>query len=195
MKLVIGIVGLPLAGKETAADAIAALLREDAFTVSRHRFSDVLRDTLDLWNLPHGRTNEQLLAQIMERFGRGTLSRAVGNRIAKDASDVGILDGVRWLSDEEMIRNFAERGTKSLMLCVDADADVRYGRVRTRNRAGEASLTRREFDHEEKAENEVHIATIGARADFRLENNYANIKDFQKNVEGVYRNSIRRLLD
>jgi len=77
MELVIGIAGLPLAGKETAADAIAALLKKDGFTVSRHRFSDVLRDTLDLWGVPHGRDNEQRLAQLMDQLEKGTLSRAV----------------------------------------------------------------------------------------------------------------------
>ena len=65
MKLLIGITGSPLAGKETAANIFAELLQKDGYSVSRHRFSDILRDTLDLWGLPHGRINEQNMAQLM----------------------------------------------------------------------------------------------------------------------------------
>lgn len=53
MKLVIGLVGLPLAGKETVANKLEELVKKDGYSVSRHRFSDVLRDTLDLWGMEH----------------------------------------------------------------------------------------------------------------------------------------------
>src|SRR5262249_22148093 len=84
MKLVIGLAGLPLSGKETVATRIEASFKADGFSVSRHRFSDVLRDTLDLWGMSHGRANEQILAQIMQRpgaFPEGVLSRAVKHRM------------------------------------------------------------------------------------------------------------------
>src|SRR5271170_4309509 len=98
MKLVIGLAGLPLAGKETVAIKLEELFHGDGATVSRHRFSDILRDTLDLWGMPHGRGNEQILAQIMQRpggFPEGVLSHAVKTRMMKDTADVGILDGAR----------------------------------------------------------------------------------------------------
>jgi hypothetical protein len=65
MKLVIGLAGLPLAGKETVGNKLQMLFEADGMSVSRHRFSDILRDTLNLWGMPHGRANEQMLAQIM----------------------------------------------------------------------------------------------------------------------------------
>jgi len=194
MKLVIGIVGPPLAGKETAADAFAELLGRDGFSVSRHRFSDVLRETLDLWGMPHGRDNEQRLAQLMARLAEGTLSRAVEHRIANDAADVGILDGVRWFSDEEMIRSFAKRGIKNLLVYVLASPDVRYERLRRRNRAGEASVTRAEFDRQMAAENETYIPEIGGRADIKLMNEYADVQDFRKDAARAYQKTIRPLL-
>src|SRR5689334_897892 len=107
MKLLIGITGSPLAGKETAANIIAELLEKDGHSVSRHRFSDVLRDTLDLWGLPHGRINEQNMAQLMimpQFFGKDTVANAVKMRLMRDATDVGVIDGVRWFVDEDMIR-------------------------------------------------------------------------------------------
>src|SRR5690348_13256577 len=135
MKLVIGVVGPQLAGKETAANILEELLRADGHTVSRHRFSDPLRETLTLWGLPHGRENEQLMAQLMVApgfFGPATLTNAVNARLARDTADVGILDGVRWHEDEKMIRAFPKAGIKSLMVYVTASQDRRYARLLAR---------------------------------------------------------------
>lgn len=194
MKLVIGVAGLPLAGKETAVNAIAASLEKDGISLSRHRFSDVLRDTLDLWAMPHGRNNEQRLAQLMDQMETGTLSRAVRARIAKDTADVGLLDGVRWISDEEMIRGLAGKDVKSLMIYVDASADTRYARLRKRDRAGESKTTREEFDRQNLQKNEVDIPDIGRRADITLKNDHGNVAEFETSVEAAYRSSIRPLL-
>jgi dephospho-CoA kinase len=98
MKLVIGIVGPPLAGKETCANLFEQLLVEDGYSVSRHTFSEILRETLDLWDIPHGRDNEQKMAIIMNAetgFKDGALSRAMRKRLMEDTADVTILDGVR----------------------------------------------------------------------------------------------------
>lgn len=197
MKLVIGIVGPPLAGKETFANVITRLLKNDGHSVSYNRFSDILRDTLDIWGIPHGRENEQLLAQFMvnpQFFGAGTLSRAMKNRLLKDTADVGILDGVRWFSDEKMIREFPEENVKSLIAFVNADPDVRFTRLQKRNRAGESATSRADFDRQGKAENEIYIPEIGGRADIQLENNYENVADFEKDAEVAYEKSIKPLL-
>ena len=197
MKLVIGIVGAPLAGKETFANVVEELLKNDGHSVSRHRFSDILRDTLDLWDVPHGRENEQLLAQFMVNpkfFGQGTLSNAVKAKVSKDTADVGMLDGVRWHSDEAMIRSFPAQGIKSLIAYVTANPDVRYARLQKRNRAGEGATTREMFDMQNKAENEIYIPEIGGRADVILENNYEDVEGFRKDVEAAYLKSIKPLL-
>ncbi len=199
MKLVIGIAGLPLAGKETVANRLEQLLRVDNITVSRHRFSDVLRDTLDLWGMPHGRGNEQILAQIMQKpgagFPEGVLSRAVKFRISKDAADVGILDGVRWKVDEEMIREFPAAGIKSIVIYVAAGDDTRFSRLTARNRSGEAATTREQFDELNRQPNEITIPTIGARADIQLTNDHSSIADFEKEIDAAYARSIKPLLD
>lgn len=197
MKLAIGVTGSPLAGKETAANAIAEYLQKDGFSVSRHRFSDVLRDTLDLWGLPHGRTNEQLMAQLMilpQFYGPNTLSNAMKMRLMKDPVDVGIVDGVRWFSDEEMFRAFPDEGIKSLIIYVAADEDVRYERLRKRNRAGESVTTREEFARQNQQPNEIYIAEIGSRADIKLTNNYDAPAPFLKNIRAAYEKQVRPLL-
>jgi uridine kinase len=205
MKLVIGLAGLPLAGKETITIKLEELLHADNVTVSRHRFSDILRDTLDLWGMPHGRANEQMLAQIMQRpgggpdgsapgFPPGVLARAVKARLLKNPADVGILDGMRWEVDEKMMKEFPADGVKSVIVYVDADEDHRYARLVARNRSGEAATTREQFVELGRQPNEIFIPEIGSRADIRLTNNYATVADFEPDIEAAYREKIKGLL-
>ena len=197
MKLVIGLAGLPLAGKETVVNKLDELLKKDGRSVSRHRFSDVLRDTLDLWGMPHGRGNEQTLAQIMQRpgaFPEGVLSRAVKHRLTQDTADVGILDGVRWDCDEQMMNEFPADGIRKLLIYVFADDDHRYARLIARNRSGEAATTREQFAELNKQPNERYIPEIGSRANLTLVNNYKNIPDFEKDVAAAYEKYIKPLL-
>lgn len=197
MKLVIGLAGLPLAGKETVANKLEELLKADGVSVSRHRFSDILRDTLDLWGMPHGRSNEQILAQIMQRpggFPEGVLARAVEHRLSKNTADVGILDGMRWDVDEKMLRDFPNNGIKSLVIYVDTDDDHRYARLIARNRAGEASTTREQFAVLNQQPNETFIPKIGERADLKLANNYETVAEFERDIEAAYREKVRPLI-
>ncbi len=191
MKLVIGIVGAPLAGKETCANTLEQLLIEDGYSVSRHTFSDVLRDTLDLWDLPHTRDNMQRMAIVMNAetgFGDGSLSRAMRRRLMSDDADVAILDGVRWLGDEKMIRGLQDDGIKSVLVYITADPKVRYARLQARNRAGEAATTWEDFERQERARTEVDIPDIGSRAEITLENNYGDTEHFKRDINRVYEN-------
>ena len=198
MKLVIGLTGLPLSGKETVAIKLEELLHADGASVSRHRFSDILRDTLDLWGMPHSRENEQILAQIMQRpgaFPAGVLSRATKARLAKNTTDVGILDGVRWDVDENMIREFPAEGIASIIIYIEADDDHRFARLMARNRSGEATTTREQFEKVNRQPNETFIPQIGTRADIKLANNYETVADFERDIETAYRTKIKPLLD
>ena len=189
MKLVIGIIGAPLAGKETCVNLFEKLLVEDGYSVSRHTFSEILRETLDLWDIPHGRDNEQKMAIIMNAeagFGDGALSRAMRRRLMEDVADVTILDGVRWLGDERMIRNLNDDGIKTVMIYISADPKIRYARLIARNRAGEAATTWEKFMQQEQMKNEVDIPDIGSRAEIALENNYDSVENFERDINRVY---------
>jgi len=191
MKLVIGIVGPPLAGKETCANILEQLLVEDGYSVSRHTFSEILKETLDLWDIPHGRDNEQKLSILMNTeggFGDGALSCAMRRRLMEDDSDVAILDGVRWLGDERMIRSLEDDGIKGVLIYITADEKVRYARLAARNRAGESATTWEDFMRQEKARTEVDIPDIGGRAEITLENNYDDVDHFARDVNRAYEN-------
>jgi dephospho-CoA kinase len=189
MKLVIGIVGAPLAGKETCANMLEKLLVEDGYSVSRHVFSEILRETLDLWGIPRGRDNEQRMAIVMNAeigFGDGALSRAMQHRIMNEDVDVTILDGVRWLGDEKMLRGLNDEGVKSILIYIQAEPKVRYARLVARNRAGESATTWEKFLEQEQTRTEKDIPDIGSRAEIVLDNNYDNIEHFHRDVNRVY---------
>jgi len=198
MKLVIGLAGLPLAGKETVTIKLEELFHADNLTVSRHRFSDILRETLDLWGMPRGRANEQRLAQIMQRpgdgFPEGVLARAIKARLEKNTADVGILDGMRWNVDDDMMREFPADGIKSVVIYVDADEDHRFARLQGRNRNNEATTTREQFAVLGHQPNEIYIPKIGEHADIRLVNNYATVAEFEQDIEKMYREKLKGLI-
>src|SRR3972149_4560911 len=98
MKTYIALVGENGSGKGTFESLLKELLPQKVIT--RVVFSDVLRDTLKLWDIPSTRDNLQKLPQVMtEGFGKDALANAIRHRVSALESDIIILDGVRWLSD------------------------------------------------------------------------------------------------
>ncbi len=175
--IVIGITGEKGGGKETVGDILKTLVDRDVrighllyeineTRFSRHRFSDIINESLTLWHLSSTRENQQKFGQMMNTgFGDGTLARAVRTRIMKCATTVVIVDGIRRTSEEEMIRSIPG----SMILYVTAPVATRYGRPRA-SRPGESEKTFEQFLCEEEAPTELEIPQIGARADYRIEN-------------------------
>jgi len=175
--IVIGITGEKGGGKETVGDILKMLVERDVRIghllhevgeqrFSRHRFSDIINESLALWHLPSTRENQQKFGQMVNTgFGDGTLARAVRTRIMKCSTTVVVVDGIRRASEEEMIRSIPG----SMILYVTAPVEARYGRPRF-SRAGEIEKTFEQFLREEEAPTEVEIPRIGARAEHRIEN-------------------------
>jgi uridine kinase len=165
--LVIGLVGEKGGGKGTAVRLIAEALPPGTRCVGV-RFSDLLRETLTLWHLPHTRANLQNLSRAMDaEFGSGTLAHAMGHRIATMQADVVILDGVRWEADRLLIRSFAN----NLLIYITANTRVRYDRLCARKEnAKEHETSFAQFLEEEQATSERAISAIGATADVRIAN-------------------------
>ena len=165
--LVIGLVGEKGGGKGTAVRLIAEALPPGTRCVGV-RFSDILREALTLWHLPHTRANLQDLSKIMDaQFGNGTLAHAMGHRIASIDADVVVLDGVRWEADRLLIRSFVT----NLLIYITASTRVRYERLRSRKEnAKEHETSFEQFLEEEQATSELAIPAIGATADVRITN-------------------------
>jgi dephospho-CoA kinase len=187
MALVIGLVGEIGSGKGTSADMLAGFAREAGKSFIKMRFSDVLRETLTLWRLPHTRENLQALPTVMNRtFGEGTLTQAVKKRIEDAREDIIVLDGVRWGTDAELIRSCPAH----LLLYITAEADLRFERTKERGENfKESDMTFEKFREAEQARTEIEIATIGASADVCIKNDGAKEK-FAKALRTVWEQRI-----
>lgn len=186
MKAIIGLVGENGSGKDTFTTFFKAAAAP--LTVKKLRFSDVLADTLKMWDIELSRSNLQNLAIIMDReYGKGTLTHATEKRIKEDGSDIIVLEGVRWHTDIPMLKKFEN----SYLIYVTADPKIRFDRLKKRGeKAGEAGLTFERFQKEEKAGTETDIPEIGLKADFKIENN-GSLDDFREKVEEFFRSNIK----
>ncbi len=175
-KIIIGVVGKKLSGKGTFGKYVKECIHGEEIALLS--FSDVLRDTLVLWGLPVTRHNLQRLAIVMNmEFGEGTLTRAVLFRLEQLETEIVVVDGIRWLSDRDMLRSMPN----FVLVYIVADIQVRYVRRKAGQKTGEAEVSWEQFLEEEKAYTEQFIEEIGRGADCILENNGTR-EDYRKKV-------------
>lgn len=180
-KLVIGIVGQKGSGKETIAQLIQKHLPPGTI-VAHVRSSDLLADTLTLWDLPHTRHNLQRMAIIMDtEFGTGSVTHAVKERMNKLNANVIIFDGVRWQTDADMVRSFPD----NKLIHISAKLETRYERTKERkHKVDEAFADFETFKKEENAQTELDIPRIGATADIQI-NNDGSLEDLENQVKTI----------
>ncbi len=177
-KFIIGLIGEKGSGKETVGNLVMDLLPKKK--VVRVRFSDILAETLTLWNLPLNRSNLQYMAIIMnQQFGAGTLTEAVRNRLTSIKADVIILDGLRWETDIDLLRSFAH----NIFIYITANEQTRYERIKARKeKIGESSVSFEKFREEELMKNEILIPSFGKTADVTIHND-ADMNKLRGHVE------------
>lgn len=186
MKTIIGLVGEKGSGKETFGNFLMEIsqkkINREFLRIKRIRFSDIINYTLKLWDLPQSRENLQHLAVLMDTgFGAGTLTHSIHYQINHTVADIIILDGVRWETDEMLVRNFP----KNYLIYMTADADLRYERLKKRSEKKGEAKTLAQFLKSEKAKNELLIGKIGKRANLKIVNN-GTFEDLKKAVENFY---------
>lgn len=187
MKIVIGLVGEKSGGKGAFQKLLVELINNQ-YRIAHVRFSDVLLETLKLWGIENSRPNLQKLSPAMVRaFGEGVLTRVVKKRIENLDVDIVILDGVRWFSDLEMLRQLPD----NILIYITADAKKRHQRSQARKeKVGEENTTFEQFMKEEQAETEKYIPKIGARADYKITNN-GNLEKLRQEIKALYHRHIK----
>jgi len=173
---VIGIVGKQASGKGTITGLIKEITARERknLIINQARFSDAPREQLTKRGVPHTRENLQKEVRDMEKCGiekgegPGSLSREIEKRIrTKIEAHIVIVDGVRWLTDEAMIRSF----TRNAVVYVYAHEHVRYFRLlKRRENEGDEIKSFAQFLEEDSAPNEQFIDEIGARANLMIQN-------------------------
>ncbi len=184
--IVIGLVGEKGGGKGTFTD----LLKEELST--RHivlvRFSDIISDILHILGKSKTRENMQKIPiALMKEFNDpAIITKAMKSRIQNIQADLVILDGIRTLADEHLLRNFE----KNLLIYVTASAETRHQRARLRaEKLDEALMTFDEFLKQDQAEIELLIPSIGTRADYIIQNEQG-LEEYREKVVTVCRHLI-----
>lgn len=173
--LLIGLVGEKGSGKDTFAKYLQHISSKK---IAHIRFSDLLKETLKLWDLPITRANLQKLAQVLEDFGSGTVAHGLEKQIKESDTEIVILDGIRWKPDVELLQKFSQHK----LVYITADSKARFERLKARGeKDGEAEMSYEQFLEEEKAPNELLIPEIGSKADLKIENN-GSIEQFDKEI-------------
>lgn len=181
MALVIGLVGEKGSGKQTFVNFLKEIVPN--LTIRQVRFSDILAQTLILWDIPLTRPNLQKLAIVMnESFGAESLANAAKFSIEGDSADVIILDGIRRGAEYKLVKGMKN----SLVIYITADTDLRYKRLKLRSeKVGEKGLTFEQFLKEEDSKAESEISKLSKIADIKIENN-GTLDEFKSKVEMIY---------
>ena len=175
MQLVIGLVGHIGSGKTAVSEYL-----QEKYGAKEHRFSQILMDILDRLNLPHERAHLQNLGKSLRaELGPDVIVNAFKHDLEKDASEMLIVDGIRYENEVEMLK---EKGGQ--LIFVTASPEVRYKRAVARGEKGEAMITYEQFLESEKAETEKHIEMIKDSADYIIDNS-GTLDELYKKVDGI----------
>ena len=173
---VLGLVGEKGSGKQTFVNFFKSLHPD--LQIRQVRFSDILAQTLMIWDLPVTRPNLQKLAIIMnDSFGSMALANAAKFSFEGDFPDVIILDGIRRKEEFKLLKEL-----KGTLIYITADQNLRYQRLKSRSeKVGEAGLTFEQFLKEEDSKTESEISKISKKADQKLENN-STLEEFKEKI-------------
>jgi dephospho-CoA kinase len=175
-KLIIGLVGEKLSGKDT----IAAYLAEKYGAVNM-RYSNILDDILTTLDQPLSRTNETELALSLRMlFGNGVLAPALKKRAMNSDAPIVVLNGIR-MQDE--IADVKSYGAK--VVYVTAPEEVRYQRfLLRREKADDGRETLAEFRAQQLKATETSIPSVGTQADYHI-NNIGSLENLHQAVDEI----------
>lgn len=167
-KVVLGLVGELAAGKGTVVEYLKKKHKAVSF-----RYSDPLRETLDLFNIEISRDNMQSLSTFMrQKYSENILANSIIKKIKGSDSNLIVIDGVRRFTDFENLTKLP----RFYLIYVTADQKIRYDRyIKRDENVGDNALSFEDFTKKEKAEADKQVSAVGKKADFKIDNN----KDFE----------------
>ena len=176
-KIIFGLVGTFAAGKGT----VATYFKKNHGAVG-YRFSDSLRDALDIFGLENSRENLQGISTVLrERFGENLLARAMAKRVQETDDQLIIIDGVRRLTDIENLRSIPGFA----LIKITADPKLRHQRYVKRNEnAGDDQLTYEQFLEKQNEEADKQIPEVMQTADLTIDNN-GTFEQLYEQVEAI----------
>jgi len=177
-KMIIGLVGEKLAGKDTATNYLT-----EKFGAFHTRFTHILDEILSALNLPISRRNEiDLGLGLRNIFGNKVLGSAVIKRALSSNKDLIVINGIRM---DEM-EDIKKMGAK--IIYITAPAEIRFQRYQNRHeKADDGQMDFQKFQEQEKEATEVGIPALGEKADFRIDN-VGTLDELYKKIDEIIKN-------
>lgn len=160
-KIVIGLVGETGSGKDTVANHL-----QEKHGARLMRFADPIKEVLGIFFEKFSKEDQQWLAlEFRQRFGADILSKALRKKI-ENGEGLLVVNGIRFWEDYEFIKSFEN----SHIIYTTLDQKLRWERTTKRKEKTDDAVSFEKFQEIERAETEVHIPEIGAKADFTIKN-------------------------
>ena len=162
--MVIGITGLPGAGKGTAA----AYLVEKYGAVAK-QFSGPLRDMLHRLHKPITRENMQVLAtHLREMFGKDVFAETLLQDVAEAKESLIVIEGFRYFDEHRMFMQLPSFN----FVGIEATFETRLQRIQQRTEnVGDGQVTAESFAKQHEYETEKGIPELLSKADHHIDNN------------------------
>ncbi|NUM25453.1 MAG: AAA family ATPase [Candidatus Buchananbacteria bacterium] len=174
-KIIIGLIGELAAGKGT----ITRYLKENHQAVS-FRFSDPLRETLNIFDLDVSRENMQNISTMLRtNFGENILAKAIAKKVREGDDNFIVIDGVRRHTDLENLSDVPGFN----LVYITADQKIRHDRYVKRNEnVGDDKMTFADFQIKEQAEADRQIPEVAKSANYKI-NNDGSLEQLYQQIE------------
>jgi dephospho-CoA kinase len=175
-KKVIVFVGMPGAGKSTAAERLAKRVGTTKLSTG-----DVIRQAIAARGLEYNAVNDRAVA---EEFARrpGTIGRQSAAAVTRDPSPVSIVEGFRSEADLDAFLNAFPDAT---VVAVEVGAKRRYHRMLARGRAGEDNLAY--LRDRDRAETRRGVRKVMRRATIRIRPRGDSFESLDRSLDRVFR--------
>lgn len=174
-KIIIGLVGEKLAGKDTTANYLVA-----KYGAGHFRFTHILDAILEDLDMPISRKNEiDLGLSLRKIFGPHVLVEALGHRVNKSWEKIIVVNGIR-MDELEVVKNWGAK-----VIYVTAPMELRFERYKNRKEKDDDGVMDFEnFKTQEAGPTEAGIPDLGKQADFRIDN-VGSLDELYKKVDEI----------
>jgi len=165
--LIVGITGMPGAGKSTAAKAL------EVHGFKRITMGDVVREETRRRGLePDEKNTGKVMLELREKHGPGAVAEVCLRSLKAMKESVVIIDGIRSSAEVEV---FAREG-KVKLLAIHASRDRRFKLLNERRR-NDAPTSRESFEERDKRELSIGVGNAVALADESLSNERTTLEE------------------
>ena len=177
MRLIIGLIGDKLAGKDSAAGYLV-----ERYGAQHLRYSEILDEILELLDEPVGREGETALARALrEGFNENVLGQGIIKKIRASSNPLLVLNGIRYPGEVSPLEALGAH-----IVYITAPVELRYMRYLARQeKVDDGKLDFEEFrSRDSVGSNEAHIAELGARAEVIIEN-LGTVEEFRAKLDAM----------